>query len=101
MPKKTFRDNPAMAFISTQEPQETQTAQVAQEPPKTLAQTTQGKKGQRLPRITMAFSQQNLEYLQLISRVEGVSSTEYVNRLITADMHTRQDVIADAKKVLK
>jgi|HigsolmetaGSP11D_1036233.scaffolds.fasta_scaffold00512_25 hypothetical protein len=61
---------------------------------------TQGRKGQKLPRINMAFSPQNHEYLQLISRLEGVSITEYVNRLIETDRGLRAEVIAKAKQIL-
>lgn len=54
---------------------------------------TQGRKGQKLPRINMAFSQDNLEYLQRISRIEGCSMTEYVNRLLQADQEKRADLL--------
>lgn len=107
--KKNFKTvNPAMQFINTQEagskqqeqePQETQEAQDAPKP--LLAHTTQGKKGQRLPRINMAFSTANLDYLQVISRIEGVSITEYVNRLIEADMEARKDIIDQVRNLLK
>jgi len=49
----------------------------------------------------MAFATTNLEYLQIISRIEGVSVTEYVNRLIEADKEARKDIVEKAKKILK
>lgn len=58
-----------------------------------IASGTQGRKGQKLPRINMAFSQDNLEYLQRISRIEGCSMTEYVNRLLQADQEKRADLL--------
>ena len=97
--KKSFKsENPALAFISGQPstklvqdaPVTHNTQEVQQEPSAQegdIVQGTQGKKGQKLPRINMAFSLENLEYLQIISRVSGVSITEYVNRLVLADRH--------------
>jgi len=103
MSKKSFKDNnPALAFITTQEAQQPQEVQeVQEEKRKPISQTTQGKKGKKLPRINMAFSTQNLEYLQIISRIEGISITEYVNRLVEADKESRNDIVEQAKKIFK
>ena len=103
MVKKNFKDNnPALAFISTSETVGEQQAQEVQDEPSTsVSHITQGKKGQKLPRINMAFATPNLEYLQLISRIEGVSVTEYVNRLIEADKEARKDIIKEVRKLLK
>jgi hypothetical protein len=107
MPKKNFKDiNPAMAFISdTHDEQDVSKAHDAQYEPNAhiapVAHTTQGKKGQKLPRINMAFSPENLEYLQIISRVEGMSITEYVNTLIRTDSSSRANEIEQAKSILK
>lgn len=122
MSKKSFKNNnPALAFITqpTQEEQlegqliygdkgETQEQQVkqdTQEAPREQGtykkHPTQGRKGQKLPRINMAFSNDNLEYLQIISRIEGVSITQYVNNLIEADRGVRADDIERAKGILK
>ena len=98
MAKKNFKNiNPAMAFISdTHEKQdESNTHDVPN------AHSTQGKKGQKLPRINMAFSPENLEYLQIVSRIEGKSITEYVNTLIKTDSSIRANEIEQAKSVLK
>lgn len=46
---------------------------------------TQGRKGQKLPRINMAFTPENHEYITKVSRQNGQSITEYVNRLIERD----------------
>jgi DNA-directed RNA polymerase subunit F len=93
--KKSFRDiNPALQFISnTQEVQEVQEVQ--------QVQRTQGKKGQKLPRINMAFQTANLEYLQLISRIEGKSITEYVNNLVEQDRQKNSERMEAAKQILK
>ena len=98
MAKKNFKNiNPAMAFISdTHEKQDEPNAHNTQN-----THSTQGRKGQKLPRINMAFSPENLEYLQIISRVEGISITEYINILIKTDSSSRADEIKQAKSVLK
>ena len=112
MTKKSFKgNNPALNFISSPEThnehyaQDVQAVQEVQVPHKEqrtpVAHTTQGKKGQKLPRINMAFATTNLEYLQIISRIEGVSVTEYVNRLIEADKETRKDIVKEVKKLLE
>lgn len=91
---KSFKENnPAMQFITPQEEQDTQEVH--------LTHGTQGRKGQKLPRINMAFTQENLNYLQIIARIEGVSITEYVNRLVKADHAARADELERAKDILK
>lgn len=112
--KKSFKTNPALSFISsagdtmmheehhTQEVHDTHSTYDAQEAPQystPISKTTQGRKGQKLPRINMAFSPENLEYLQLMARVRGCSATEYVNRLIAADREEHGDIAAQAAKL--
>ena len=58
-------------------------------------------KDSKRQRINMAFEDENLGYLRVISRIEGVSITEYVNRLIAKDMKLRESTVNKAKKVLK
>ena len=106
MSKKNFKNNnPALAFISNPEQREaqgednTQEEQLEKAPQK--KHPTQGRKGQKLPRINMAFIHENLEYLQIMARIEGVSMTQYVNILIEADREKRADVIERAKGILK
>jgi hypothetical protein len=100
MSKKSFTDlNPAMQFISRTHAPSTHDTQEVQEVQE--VQGTQGRKGHKLPRINMAFNQENLDYLQLISRIEGMSMTQYVNRLIETDRYDRADDIAAAKQILK
>ena len=99
--KKSFRDiNPALQFISnTQEVQEVHDTQQGQGVQHT--QGTQGRKGQKLPRINMAFQKENLEYLQIISRIEGKSITEYVNNLVEQDRQKNSERMEAAKQILK
>lgn len=91
---KSFKtDNPAMQFINPQEAHQEQDTQPTQD--------TQRGRVQKHPRINMAFPEANLEYLQLIARIEGTSITEYVNRLVKADHAARADELERAKDILK
>lgn len=98
MSKKNFKDdNPAMAFISGERgTPRTQEVHGTQE-----VRPTQGRKGMKQARINMAFTQDNLEYLRIMSRIEGVSMTDYVNRLLETDRQERSAILAKAKRVLK
>ena len=51
--------------------------------------STQGKKGQKLPRMNVAFSDENHAYLTYISRRRGLSATAFVNLII--DEYRRND----------
>lgn len=122
MAKKSFKkNNPALQFITEahedqealdkqeeqnkQDAQEVIITQQKQEEPivsrkETLTSGTQGRKGQKLPRINMAFAEENLEYLQWISRLEGCSMTEYVNRLLQKDRENRAETIEKFRALL-
>lgn len=100
---KSFKNiNPVNKFISTAETEEVQETQMTQEEQHTHStqdtqitqQTQTNKKGQKLPRINMAFTNEHLEYLRVISRLEGISITQYVNDLISNDMVRRQKEVA-------
>lgn len=60
---------------------------------------TQGRKGQKLQRINMAFSPDNLDYLRLMASFEGVSITQYVNSLIDADQAAKSDLVTKICKL--
>jgi predicted DNA binding CopG/RHH family protein len=59
-----------------------------------------GTKGHKAQRINMAFSAENLEYIRIYSRVQGVSCTEFVNRLIDKDRAANAERYAQAKAFL-
>lgn len=71
-----------------QEVQETQQVQEVKplkiEEPKKEIGTTQGKKGQKLKRINMAFSDVNHEFIIKESRKNGISATAFVNSILDA-----------------
>lgn len=68
--------------------QNTQQVQEAQEDNTTSTRSTitfgatQGKKGHKAPRINMAFSPENHEWIKTKSRQLGISATELVNTII-------------------
>lgn len=77
----------------TQDEQETQNIQQVQyvqhEHEKQVVQdkkivfgATQGRKGEKAPRINMAFSPDNHSYLKFESRRQGMSITEFANMII-------------------
>lgn len=44
--------------------------------------TTQGKKGQKLPRINLGFSTENHEFLRKESRRQGLTITAFINEIL-------------------
>ena len=56
---------------------------------------------QRQSRINMAFSDDNMEYLRIISRVEDTSITNYVNELLDKDRVARAQDVLKARRVMK
>lgn len=59
----------------------TQQVQYVQEVKKEIG-STQGKKGMKLKRINMAFSDDNHDYITRKSRQMGISATAFVNLII-------------------
>ncbi len=71
---------------TAQDAHDAQQEQTEQKAPET-------QKAQKAPRINMAFSRDNLDYLHIMAGFEGVSVTEYVNRLVKADRETRRELL--------
>lgn len=67
--------------IETQQVHEVQQIKKVKDVPKEIG-TTQGKKGQKLKRINMAFSDLNHEYITKESRRQGMTATAFVNMII-------------------
>lgn len=63
------------------------------------AQSTQGKKGMKQPRINMAFTPENLSYLRIMAGIKGISITKYVNDLILQDREKKADTYNEAKRI--
>ncbi len=65
------------------------------------SQETRRKRVQKLPRINMAFTEDNLEYLQIISTATGKSITQYVNDLVREEREVQGDLITQMKRLMK
>ena len=101
MPKKSFKDNPALAFIgSTQEPQEAHRTHGTHEPDRgntpikeKAAFTSSGfpttAPQQKHYRLNLKLKAEYKDYLDRVSWENRKSITQYVNDLIQADMDTK------------
>ncbi|MEQ8201398.1 MAG: hypothetical protein ABRQ24_08280 [Syntrophomonadaceae bacterium] len=99
MARKSFKDNPAMRFISPPETHlDNHESGLAARPPEGEPSPPfrAGHKGHENTRINLAFSPDDFQYLQAIARQDGLSITEYLNRLISADRKTRVDELKRA-----
>lgn len=99
-PKKDFKEA-ARRFISSTEPDTQDTPSALNTHSTQDTHNTQGTRKQKHPRINMAFYGNNLEYLNLISRIEGVSITQYVNDLIAKDEEKNKEKMESLKSILK
>ena len=61
------------------------------------AADTQGKRGKKALRMTMAFSEENMDYIRTMGKLESGGATAYVNRLIEADRRKHADVYRQMK----
>ena len=61
------------------------------------AADTQGKRGKKALRMTMAFSEENMDYIRTMGKLESGGATAYVNRLIEADRRKPADVYRQMK----
>ena len=107
MAKKDFKGTSAVnKFISTRtEEEEVQnTPDTANEPDTVNVPNTQNKniktRKQKHPRINMIFYTENHEYLEYITRLKGVSITQYVNDLIAKDAEENKETIEKFKALV-
>lgn len=56
------------------------------------AGSTTGRKGLKLPRINLAFTPSNYEYIKTMARVRGESLTEFVNAVIEESKEKHEDI---------
>ena len=61
------------------------------------AADTLGKRGKKALRMTMAFSEENMDYIRTMGKLESGGATAYVNRLIEADRRKHADVYRQMK----
>lgn len=106
---KGFKDTAAAAqpvystiIGAAQHEQEThkeQDAQAAQEVQE--EQATQGRKGAKMPRINMAFTPSNIDYIRVMAAIRGQTMTQFVNALITQDREQNGAAYEAAKELTK
>lgn len=70
------------------------TAQEAQEILSTMQ--TSGRKGIKLPRINLAFSPENYEYVVTMSRVRGENLTQFINKVIAEHREAHGEIYEKA-----
>ena len=63
------------------------------------AADTQRKRGKKALRMTMAFSEENMDYIRTMGKLESGGATAYVNRLIEADRRKHADVYRQMKSL--
>lgn len=63
------------------------------------AQATRGKKGAKMPRINMAFTPSNLDFIRVMAAIRGQNMTQYVNSLIEKERQNNSEVYEAAKKL--
>lgn len=51
---------------------------------------TQGRKGIKLPRINMAFTPDNYDYIKTMAAIRGLSMSEFINMVIAKDLKENQ-----------
>lgn len=57
---------------------------------------TSGKKGMKMPRINMAFTPANYDYIRTMAKVRGENLTEFVNHIIEANAAENADLYKKA-----
>ena len=83
--KRTFGATDNLDFITPTNVHEEVTQyvqEVHEEPQKEYGSTQGNKKGIKLKRINMAFSDANHDYITKESRRQGISATAFVNKII-------------------
>jgi hypothetical protein len=58
-------------------------------------------KTQKLERINLALPAESLEYVRIMSGVNAISATKYINQLILEDMEKRKDSFEKLKALVK
>ena len=105
--KKRNYPNPADIITGKHEKQEVQEVSNVKDEQKvqfkrneSISNITQGKKGKKLSRINMGFTDENHDYIKRISKIYGKSITDYVNILIEEDRKKNEENLKEIEKIL-
>lgn len=94
---EAYEDKRELPVSETQEAQEAYEAHAPKADGAYRAADTQGKRGKKALRMTMAFSEENMDYIRTMGKLESGGATAYVNRLIEADRRKHADVYRQMK----
>lgn len=83
MPQGTQAENEAQAVLEAQEEFK-----------------TQGKRGMQLPRMNMAFTPSNYDFIKVMAAIRGQSMTAYVNAVLEAERERNGDKYQAAKALV-
>ena len=84
---------------STRHKQTTATPEEAARRAATLK--TQGRKGAAAPRVNMAFTTANYEYVRIVSRASGQSMTQFLNHIIDEHREQHAEILEKAKDLIQ
>lgn len=93
------RELPVPEIHEAQEAYEAHEARMPKADGAYRAADTQGKRGKKALRMTMAFSEENMDYIRTMGKLESGGATAYVNRLIEADRRKHADVYRQMKSL--
>lgn len=93
------REHPMSETYEAQEAYEAYEAHAPKADRAYRAADTQGKRGKKALRMTMAFSEENMDYIRTMGKLESGGATAYVNRLIEADRRKHADVYRQMKSL--
>lgn len=60
---------------------------------------TQGRKGEKLPRINLAFSPTNYDFIKVMAALHGKNLTQYINDIISAERERNGAAYQKAKEI--
>ena len=87
----------ATAASSGKRQQETATAE--EQAARRAAGRTQGRKGCKMQRINLAFSDENMKLIQIMSKSMGITQTKFVNQVLDNWRGENQDLYDQAEKM--
>ena len=96
---EAYEDKRELSVSETHEAQEAYEAHAPKADGAYRAADTQGKRGKKALRMTMAFSEENMDYIRTMGKLESGGATAYVNRLIEADRRKHADVYRQMKSL--
>lgn len=92
MSRKSFKEPAVQAAPVYQDLINTQEAPQVQDELR-----TQGRTGMKLPRINLAFSPTNYEFVKIMAAMNGQNLTQYINDIISAERERSKDVYEKVK----